>query len=175
MTIGFVDRGIYVIVYGAIVSRHNNSILSSIKIKIQKENNCIYNLESDLFLNPYTQWYSDKSLTLDFNSIIPAHQIYLSNEQPLLYKIQFIDYDIEKKTKHYINESNRDSLLVQCKLETGKYDLIFELKDINDKVYKSKYFIELTEDQIKLLQKNVDQILNNQTPNQNITLPLIKV
>lgn len=118
-----------------------------------------------MFSNPYFQSYYTQDQSLNFSSSTYAHQIYLSKEKPELLKVQFIDYSIEEKVKQSISDNNRDNLLLQCKFERGEYELLFELTNSNNKVYQSKYLIQFSEADVRLLQEGIDKILSNETHN----------
>lgn len=174
LDIGFNKRGLYIISYAAFVSKHTDAILSLTRSKILKEKNCLYNLESDIFLNPFAQYYSSGGQSIDFSSATFAYQIYLVKGKPELLRIQFNDYEVEKKTSKYLNENNRDNLLLQCKFEPGEYEFIFELTDAHNKVYLSKYMATFTDLNVKLLQECIDKILKGETHNQFV-LPIRKI
>lgn len=164
--IGFNKRGIYILAFISLISKHAETVISNLTIKIIKDGNMVYNLEWDLFFNPYTNWYTNGEQSVDLNSLTYAHQIYLNKDKPELFKMQFVDFQIEKRVQTHLHNRDRDNLLLQCKLEPGKYDLIFEVKSSNSKPFRSEYEVDFSVADIDNLQANIDNALNNQPHNQ---------
>jgi hypothetical protein len=173
--LAFSSSGVVIIMSTVLVSERVASIISNIKIKISKENRQIYELEWDAFLNTYINTFSNlEGQLINQNSEVIAHQVYLGKDKSELFRIRFISDEINDKIAKAISGKSRDDFLLQCKFESGFYDIVFEIMNYDEKVFEQEYRFELNENEVHTLRANVDLILSGATTGFKL-LPNVKL
>lgn len=161
--LGFDKRGVSVTLNTVLVSREVASTISNMTLKIKKGEKLINEFDWDIFMNPYENWYSSGDTSVSQTTATYAHQVFLNNDKSEVFKIQFNDPTSEMKTKEYIQNGNRDDLLLQCNYEDGNYTCEFEVMDIDGKKYTCLRSFTLNKEEARLLRNSVDALLEGAT------------
>jgi len=163
--LNFGNYGLNIELYFTLVSKNVENIISSVAIEIKRGSNDIYNFDWMFFNAPYNQSYTNSFDRVNFDSFTPAHPIYLAKDKPELLRVTLSDSAVSQKIAKFIENQDRDSMLLQCKWETGDYDVIFSVTDGKGRVYQYKYAINVDDELVKSLRGNVDKVLSNHKTN----------
>lgn len=163
MTLYYDKNGLSIATYMTLLSSKVEVVVSKMTIKVKDGREIVYVLDWDNFKPTTRESFSAsatnmmqiRNLQLNKSEFTPRHPFYLFKNFPKLLNIGFFIKDESEAGKNKNRQNNNKSLNKDnntIKLKAKSYEIVFEVRTVDDKIYSCKNQITLTEKDITTLQ-----------------------